>query len=212
MLGPPGAGKGTLNRLLSERFRFQPISTGEVIRREMADATSEFGAKARPYMDRGDYVPDALALTLFFSILKTMPTDARVALDGFPRTIPQAERFRDWIARESHRCFGCVFLEVDVDTAVSRMQHRRVCSDCRAPYHTLLRPPVVAGICDVCGGKVIPREDDDAERIARRLSGFQEQTRPLMSWLREREVCVDLDGGADPAWNLKKMSDQFQFN
>ncbi len=210
MLGPPGAGKGTLNRLLSDRFGYRPVSTGEVIRREMANPDSPFGQAARPHMDRGDYVPDDLALSLFFSILKPMSDNARVALDGFPRTIPQAEVFLDWIRKEGHAFHGCVFLDVDVDTAVKRMRDRRVCRDCRAPYHLLHRPPKVAEVCDLCGGPVIPREDDDPERVARRIRRFQEQTNPLLQWFAERDKRFRLDGALAPEENADRVAEHFQ--
>jgi adenylate kinase len=205
LLGPPGAGKGTLSRLLERRTGFLPVSTGEVIRREMADETSDFGRRARPYMDRGVYVPDELALSLFYSILKTYPDGAKVALDGFPRTIPQAEVFLDWVKSENHVFHGCVHLDLSVARAVERMKLRRVCSQCRAPFHLVNRPPAVPEVCDLCGGALILREDDDPERVASRLDRFHEQTRPLIEWFTAQGLCLELDGGDDPAESVEKL-------
>lgn len=198
MLGPPGAGKGTLSRILSEGSGFLPVSTGERIRREMADPNSRFGREARPYMDRGDYVPDDLALSLFFTILAQERKTARLTLDGFPRTIPQAQAFLQWVADAGHRLHGCVHIDVDDGIAISRLQQRRICRDCRAPYHLQTRPPRQAGHCDLCGGPLIVREDDDAERLASRMARFREQTRPLIRWLADRVPCVQLDGAGEP--------------
>jgi len=201
LLGPPGAGKGTLSRLLESRTGFLPFSTGEMIRREMSDPQSDFGRQARPYMDRGDYVPDELALSLFFTILNGVPADTRLTLDGFPRTIPQAEIFLRWVERGRHRFFGCAHLDLSVSVAVSRMRLRRVCSHCRTPYHLENRAPKREGICDVCGGSLILREDDDAPRVASRLARFHEQTDPLIAWFDERGLCRKLNG-ADPPEEL----------
>jgi len=212
ILGPPGAGKGTLSRLLERRTGFLPVSTGEVIRHEMADGTSEFGRRARPYMDRGVYVPDELALTLFFSLLKKFSSDAKVALDGFPRTVPQAEVFLDWVKQEGHVFHGCVHLDLSVAQALERMKLRRVCSVCRAPYHLVNRPPAIDEVCDECGGALMMREDDDPERVASRLERFHEQTQPLIGWFADQGRCVELDGGDDPAESVQKLTDRWVLN
>jgi adenylate kinase len=208
-LGPPGAGKGTISRLLERRTGFVPVSTGEVIRREMADAGSEFGRQARPYMDRGVYVPDELALSLFFSILNSFSGSARLALDGFPRTIPQAEVFLEWVKGGGHRFYGCVHLDLSVEQAVERMKLRRICSVCRTPYHLVNRPTRVAEVCDACGGRLMMREDDDPERVASRLERFDVQTQPLIAWFREKELCVEVDGGEDPVKSVEMLLRRF---
>lgn len=205
LLGPPGAGKGTLSRLLERRTGFLPVSTGEVIRREMADQTSDFGRRARPYMDRGVYVPDELALSLFFSILTSYSDTAKVALDGFPRTIPQAEVFLDWVRDHHHVFHGCVHLDLSVDQAVERMKLRRVCSECRTPYHLVNRPPAVPERCDECGAPLMLREDDDPERVASRLERFHEQTQPLIQWFTDQGRCLEVDGGNEPAASVETL-------
>jgi adenylate kinase len=198
LLGPPGAGKGTLSRQLQQDSGFLPVSTGEWIRREMADPASKFGRLARPHMDRGDYIPDAAAMELFFHILKSSPEALRLVLDGFPRTIPQAETFMEWVVREGHRLLGAVHLDLDGELAVERMRLRRVCSICRTPYHLQWNPPRRAEVCDLCGGGLILREDDDPERVARRLQRFRDQTDPLIRWFDARGCLVRLDGALPP--------------
>ena len=198
MLGPPGAGKGTLSRVLQEQEAFLPVSTGERIRHEMADPSSGFGARAKPYMDRGDYLPDDLALELFARIVAEQVPDARLVLDGYPRTVPQGEHFLNWCAEQGHQCLACVRLEVPLEDAVARIEQRRVCSQCRAPYHLQNRPPKLPGICDLCGGSLMLREDDDSERLQRRLARYLERTRPVLDWFAERNLGLTLDGNQPP--------------
>lgn len=212
LLGPPGAGKGTLSRLLESRTGFLPLSTGEWIRREMADPHSDFGRRARPYMDRGDYVPDELALSLFFTILNEIPAGSRLTLDGFPRTVPQADIFLEWVRKEGHLFRGCVHLDVSVDVAVQRMRQRRICSRCRAPYHLENRPPRETGRCDVCGGELMLREDDDAPRVASRLARFREQTDPLIGWLAGHGTCLKLDGADEPEDLVRNLLRELPLN
>jgi len=192
LLGPPGSGKGTLSRLLESYDGWTPISTGEEIRKRMADSSSELGRKSTPYMDRGDYIPDELALELFFSIADNLSPNAHVVLDGFPRSVPQAEVLSNWVKTQGHQISGCVFLELDPEVAAERMRNRRVCPDCRKTF------PTVAGdsagkICDSCGGILIPREDDDPERMDRRVRRHEQLTRPLREWYRQRGRLIELD-------------------
>lgn len=192
VMGPPGAGKGTLSRLLESRDGWIPVSTGEEIRKRMADPHNEIGRSATPYMDRGDYIPDEMALRLFFSILEPMPENARIVLDGFPRTVPQAEFFAQWVREKNHQIKGCVFLELDPAVAAERMRNRQVCPECRKTF------PAVAGgptgtHCDDCGARLIPREDDDPKRMAQRVRRHEHQTRPLRNWYRERGGVIELD-------------------
>lgn len=192
LLGPPGSGKGTFSRLLQEKEGWRPVSTGEEIRKRMANPFDEIGQLSTPYMDRGDYIPDALALRLFFSIVEQLDSTERVVLDGFPRTVPQAEVLSEWVAEKGHTVKACVFLDLAPDAAAERMQNRRVCPDCRKTF------PVVAGDpsgerCDACGARLIKREDDDPERMARRVRRHEEVTRPLRDWYQGRGRLQVLD-------------------
>lgn len=198
MLGPPGAGKGTLCRLLIERVGALHVSTGDAIRKEMENPLSDFGQRARPYMDRGDYVPDGMALELFENLLREAAPDTRWIFDGFPRTVPQAEWFARWVTPERGRILGCVFLQLDVDTAVARMAHREICQVCGAVYHRVNRPPQCEGRCDECGGTLVRRDDDTPGKIASRMKRFQERTRPLVDWFAERDQLWSFDAALDP--------------
>jgi adenylate kinase len=209
LLGPPGAGKGTISRLLHQASGFQPLSTGEVIRKEMADPLSTFGQQSRPFMDRGDYIPDDLAISLFFFLLTAYPPGTRLCLDGFPRTIPQAEAFVRWVNEKGHRFLGYVFLELPVEDALRRLGLRRVCSQCRTPYHLTDRPPQREGLCDTCGGRLIPREDDDAILLARRQERHLSQTRPLLDWFRPRVRGLEADGRNDPEDVMEEIRKTF---
>lgn len=202
LLGPPGAGKGTLSRLLESCDRWIPISTGEEIRKRMSEPASEIGRLSAPYMDRGDYIPDELALRLFFSIAVTLPPDARVVLDGFPRTVPQGQALDDWVGAEGHTVKGCVFLELEPEAAAERMRNRKVCQKCRKTFPTVAGDPAGA-VCDRCGGALIPREDDDPERMARRVRRHEQVTRPLRDWYRDRKCLIELDASL-PTEELRK--------
>lgn len=196
ILGPPGSGKGTLSRCLEEENRFIPLSTGEEIRKQMTDPESEFGRKSAPYMDRGDYIPDALALAIFYHILDPLPLESRVALDGFPRTVPQADAFADWVNDKGHHLLGCVFLDLPVALAVKRMEARLVCPDCRSTFPTVAGLP--AGLeCKVCGGRLMRREDDDPVRMRQRLMRHEQMTTPLRDWFEARHQLLHLDAGRE---------------
>lgn len=209
ILGPPGSGKGTLSRRLQEEKQFQPVSTGEEIRKQMADTVSQVGRDSAPYMDRGDYIPDSLALTLFYTILDPMDADSRIVLDGFPRTVPQADAFADWVADKGHRLTGCVFLDLAVEAAVKRMEARLVCPDCRRTY------PIVAGHpagsrCSFCGGELMQREDDDPVRMRQRLLRHQQMTLPLRDWFGQRDQLLELDAGLETGQLCRMIVDKFQ--
>lgn len=206
LLGPPGSGKGTLSRLLQQEKGWIPISTGEEIRKRMAIPGDDIGEASRPYMDRGDYIPDELVLKLFFSIAMQLPQGSRVVLDGFPRTVPQAEVLEGWIAEVGFGFVGCVFLELDPEVAAERMRQRRVCPSCRKTFPTVTGEPA-GEFCDVegCNDRLIPREDDDPERMALRVRRHNEQTAPLRDWYRERNCLLELDASKPTSESLRMM-------
>lgn len=208
ILGPPGSGKGTLSRQLQEQQGFIPISTGEEIRKQMADPDSEIGNLSAPFMDRGDYIPDALALRLFYKILAPMPEDCRLVLDGFPRTVPQADSFVSWLTQNHHRMIGCVFLELPVEVAVKRMEARLVCPDCRRTYPTVAGHPA-GSHCGACGGILMQREDDDPKRMRQRLKRHEQMTRPLREWFADRKQLVELNAAVDTARLRRQIEKQF---
>lgn len=208
ILGPPGSGKGTLSRQLQDKNRFIPLSTGEEIRKQMADPASETGRLSAPYMDRGDYIPDSLALSLFYEILDPMPLESRVALDGFPRTVPQADAFSEWVIRHGHRLLGCVFLDLALEVAVRRMESRRVCPDCRCTYPRVAGEPA-GKRCAVCGSLLMQREDDDPVRMQQRLLRHTEMTNPLRAWFGERDRILELDAAQETETLRKQIVEKF---
>jgi adenylate kinase len=168
----------------------------------MADSNSEIGRRSTPYMNRGDYIPDDLALQLFFSIAEGLESNARVVLDGFPRTVPQGEALAAWNEQQGHTVTGCVFLELNPEVAAKRMRNRRVCPVCRKTFPTVAGDPS-GKTCDVCGGVLIQREDDDPERMARRVRRHEQVTRPLRDWYRSRGRLIELDATL-PTEELRK--------
>lgn len=184
--------------MLQEKDRFIPVSTGEEIRKKMSDPASQFGKQAAPYMDRGDYIPDNLALSLFYSILEPFDPDSRVVLDGFPRTVPQGEQFADWLTGHGHQLTGCVFLEISSEVAARRMRDRLVCPDCRKTYPTVAGHPT-GDRCEGCGGILMQREDDDPVRMQQRIFRHRQQTLPLREWFRERHGLLELDANRETA-------------
>lgn len=176
---------------------WMPISTGEEIRKRMVDPASDIGALSRPFMDRGDYVPDDLANRLFDEILASLDADASVVLDGYPRTVPQAERLTAWFNQTGHQFHGCLFLNIDPLIAEKRMQNRLVCPVCRDTF------PRNAGdeqpqMCEKCGVELIPREDDDPERMGRRVRRHHQMTAPLREWYQARSQLIELDASQTP--------------
>jgi len=191
--------------MMQEEMGWTPVSTGEEIRIRMADPDSEIGNLSRPFMDRGDYVPDDLANRLFDEIVGMAAPDAHIVLDGYPRTVPQAERMENWIRTSGHRFHGCLFLQLDPEVAEERMRNRKICPVCRKSF------PRIAGsesgdICEECGGaKLIPREDDDPERMGRRVARHYEVTAPLRDWYHERNRLVELDASKSPNQLLNEI-------
>jgi adenylate kinase len=197
ILGPPGSGKGTLSRLLQAEDGWTPLATGEEIRKQMADPSSEFGRLSAPWMDRGDYIPDDLVQRLFIEVVSGFPPRARVVLDGFPRTVPQAEWLMEWLAAAGHLFRGCVVLAVDPALAADRIRGRKVCPLCRRSSPAVAGDPAEER-CP-CGGPLIPREDDDPVLMARRVARHLEKTAPLREWYAARGCMTELDASRPTA-------------
>ncbi|NAZ23505.1 MAG: adenylate kinase [Thermocrinis sp.] len=190
-LGPPGAGKGTQAKLLSQRMGFLHISTGDLLREAVKNQTP-LGKKAKEYMDRGELVPDELIIQL---IEEAMPKDGNVILDGFPRTVNQAIALEEMLKGKGEKISKVLFFDVPDEVIIDRLSGRRVCSKCGAVYHVKYNPPKVEGVCDLCGGTLVQRDDDKEEVVRKRLEVYREQTQPLIEFYQERGILYKLDAG-----------------
>jgi adenylate kinase len=190
-LGPPGAGKGTQAKLLSQRMGFLHLSTGDLLREAVKNQTP-LGKKAKEYMDRGELVPDELIVQL---IEETMPKDGNVILDGFPRTVNQALALEEMLKGKGEKVSKVLFFDVPDEVIIDRLSGRRVCSKCGAVYHVKYNPPKVEGVCDLCGGTLVQRDDDKEEVVRKRLEVYRKQTQPLVEFYQERGIIYKLDAG-----------------
>jgi len=190
-LGPPGAGKGTQAKLLSQRMGFLHLSTGDLLREAVKNQTP-LGKKAKEYMDRGELVPDELIVQL---IEETMPKDGNVILDGFPRTVNQALALEEMLKDKGEKISKVLFFDVPDEVIIDRLSGRRVCSKCGAVYHVKYNPPKVEGVCDLCGGTLVQRDDDKEEVVRRRLEVYRKQTQPLIEFYQEKGIIYKLDAG-----------------
>jgi adenylate kinase len=196
VLGKQGAGKGTQAVRLSRHYVVPHISTGDTFRAAVRSG-SEFGQKAKVYLDAGELVPDEVVVGVVRERLHRDDTTHRgFILDGFPRTVGQAEALSEILAP---RGLDVVLnMEIDTDHVLARLASRRVCSDCGANYSTTDNPPRVRGICDVCGGEVVQRDDDTEAAIRRRLELYERETAPLISWYESQDLLVTLEAMGTP--------------
>lgn len=192
MLGAPGAGKGTQAKMLADKFGIPHISTGDIFRMNIKEGT-ELGKKAKAYMDAGGLVPDELTVDLVLDRIGKDDCVKGYILDGFPRTLNQAEKLTEALAESGNIDFA-VNVDVPDDAIVVRMSGRRVCPSCGASYHIVNIPTKVEGICDRCGSEVIQRADDSAETVLKRLAVYHEQTQPLIDYYKGLGLEVEIDG------------------
>ena len=193
LLGPPGAGKGTQAKLLQDEFGAVQISTGDILRKAVADQTP-LGQQAAGFINSGALVPDSVIVNLVAERLKEPDCARGFLLDGFPRTIPQAESL-DEILKNAGQNLNCVLsVQVAQDIIVERLAGRRTCRQCGALYHVVFSPPKVEGVCDRCGGELYQREDDKEQTIVNRLQVYEKQTAPLVQYYRERGLLRAIDG------------------
>ena len=196
LMGPPGAGKGSVAKLLLKEFGFVHISTGDIFRANIKNGT-ELGRKAKEYMDKGLLVPDELTCDLVVDRISQPDAEKGYVLDGFPRTIPQAEALTNALEARHEKIDYAIDIEVPDENIIRRMSGRRACLTCGATFHTEFAPPKVEGVCDVCGDKLVLREDDKPETVANRLSVYHEQTQPLIDYYTGKGVLVEVDGTLD---------------
>ena len=193
MLGAPGAGKGTQAARVAERFRIPHISTGEIFRANIKNGT-ELGKKAKSYMDAGELVPDELVCDLVADRIAQPDCGEGFILDGFPRTIPQAEALDEAVRKAGTPIDFAVDIEVPDEHIISRMGGRRACVSCGATYHVVYNPPKKEDVCDRCGGKLVLRDDDRPETVKNRLDVYHAQTQPLIDYYKDKKVLVTVDG------------------
>lgn len=184
LLGAPGCGKGTHSAWISEQHGIPQISTGDILRAAVAQDT-ELGRDAQRYMDAGELVPDAVILGLARQRLAQPDAAAGFILDGFPRTIPQAEGLGEMLAKMEQRLDHVIEITLEREELISRITSRRVCPNCNAVYNLGFRPPKQEGICDRCGARIIQRPDDTRETVLQRLEVYEKQTAPLIGYYRE---------------------------
>lgn len=192
LLGAPGAGKGTQAEIISETYKIPTISTGNIIRAALKEGT-EMGLKAKAYTEKGELVPDEIVIGIIKERLSEPDCNGGFILDGFPRTIPQAEALDNMgIAVDA-----ALSIEVEDSEIVKRMSGRRVCEKCGASYHTEYKKPQKDGICNVCGGNLVIRKDDEPETVLNRLSVYHEQTEPLKDYYNKQNKLLIVEGQDD---------------
>ncbi len=193
MLGAPGAGKGTQAKKIAEKYQIPHISTGDIFRANIKNGT-ELGNKAKTYMEQGLLVPDELVCDLVVDRVKQDDCANGYVLDGFPRTIPQAESLDAALKAMGQAVDYAVNVEVPDENIIHRMGGRRACLACGATYHVENIPPKKEGICDVCGANLVLRDDDKPETVKKRLDVYHEQTQPLIDYYTKAGVLVEVDG------------------
>ncbi len=193
LLGPPASGKGTQAAELKEYLDLPHVASGDLFRYNLKNET-ELGLKAKAYMDRGELVPDDVTIAMVLDRLAQPDCAAGALLDGFPRTLTQAEALDTALAEEGNQIDRVLNIKVPDEELVERVSGRRLCRSCGASYHVKFNQPEEEGVCDVDGGELYQREDDKPETVRNRIAVYWEQTSPLIDYYREKGVLVDIDG------------------
>ena len=193
MLGAPGAGKGTQAKIIADKYGVPHISTGDIFRANIKNGT-ELGKEAKGYMDKGLLVPDELTVRLLLDRVAQDDCSNGYVLDGFPRTIPQAEVLDSELTKLGDSVDFAVDVDVPDENIIRRMSGRRACLNCGATYHIVNIPPKKEGICDVCGSELVLRDDDQPETVKNRLKVYHEQTQPLIEYYTGKGVLRTVDG------------------
>lgn len=196
MLGAPGAGKGTQAKMIADKFSIPHISTGDIFRANIKNGT-ELGMEAKKYMDQGLLVPDELTVKILLDRVAQDDCKNGYVLDGFPRTIPQAEVLDKALTELGDKIDYAINVDVPDENIINRMSGRRACVTCGATYHIVHVPPKTEGICDKCGAELILRDDDKPETVKNRLNVYHEQTQPLIEFYSKKGVLKSVDGTKD---------------
>ena len=193
MLGAPGAGKGTQAKKIAEKYGIPHISTGDIFRANIKGGT-ELGMKAKSYMDQGQLVPDDVTIGMLLDRISEADCAGGYVLDGFPRTIPQAESLTAALEKRGEKMDYAVDVDVPDDSSVTRMGGRIACLKCGATYHIMFKPPKAEGVCDSCQEALVLRDDDKPETVQKRLRVYHDQTQPLIDYYKKQGILVTVDG------------------
>ncbi len=193
LLGPPGVGKGTQASAIVEKYNIPHISTGDIFRFNIKEGT-ELGMKAKEYMDKGLLVPDDLVVSIVKDRLTEEDCKAGFLLDGFPRTIYQAEKLDEELKAMNIKLDKVINIHADKDILIERVVGRRICKVCGKGYHIIFDPPKEDNVCDLDGGELFQREDDTEETVSKRIEVYEEQTQPLIAYYEDKGIIVNVDG------------------
>ncbi|MDI9641986.1 MAG: adenylate kinase [Archaeoglobales archaeon] len=196
LLGAPGAGKGTQAKIITDNFKIPQISTGDMLREAVAKGT-ELGKKAREYMNQGKLVPDEVVIGIVKERLKQKDCENGFILDGFPRTIAQAEALDTMMSELGKKIDAVININVSEDEIVKRIVNRRICEKCGAIYHLIYDPPKKSGVCDKCGGELYQRDDDKEEVVRERFKVYRKNTEPLIEYYKRKGILYEVDGTKD---------------
>mgnify|MGYP000645625510 FL=1 len=196
LMGLPGAGKGTQASEIVKKFPIPHISTGDMFRKAIKDET-DLGKEAKSYMDRGELVPDEVTVGIVKERISEDDAKKGFLLDGFPRTIDQAESLSQIMSELDREIDAVINIEVPEEELMNRLTGRRICEKCGTTYHLVFNPPKVDGICDIDGGKLYQREDDNPETVSNRLSVNVKQSKPILEYYNEKGVLKNIDGSKD---------------
>lgn len=196
MLGAPGAGKGTQAKMIAEKYAIPHVSTGDIFRANIKGGT-ELGMKAKAFMDQGQLVPDELTIDMLLDRISQEDCTNGYVLDGFPRTIPQAESLTKALENRGEKMDYAINVDVPDEAIVGRMSGRRACLACGGTYHIKFKAPKQEGVCDVCGEALVLRDDDKPETVQKRLTVYHEQTQPLIDYYAQAGILKNVDGTKD---------------
>ena len=209
LLGPPGAGKGTLAHIMIEKYHIPQISTGDILRQALKDGT-DLGKEAKTYMDRGALVPDDVIINIVKERIKADDCQEGYIFDGFPRTVAQAEALDEVLHDLSVKLDAVANLNVPEEELIKRLSGRRTCKNCGTLYHMTNNPPTKEGVCDKCGGELFQRDDDNETTIRQRLAVYQEQTFPLIDYYTKQGLVITVSGIKTPNESVAILSDALE--